>query len=133
MRGVKEMNSGKRISTTAERLKQAIEEKNMRQADLARISEVDKGAISSYLSGKYEPKDKTTYKLAKALDVSEMWLWGYDVPKQRTQEQKNNDTLSDIVVRLRTDEDFFNVVNIINLLDDDKLKLAKQVLDAFEK
>lgn len=127
------MNSGKRVSTTAERLKQAMEERMMRQADLSRISGVDKGAISSYLSGKYEPKDKTTYKLAKALDVSEMWLWGYDVPKQRTQEQKNNDTLSDIIVRLRTDEVFFGVVESLNALDAEKLELAKQVLNAFEK
>ena len=67
--------------------------------------------------------------MARALGVSEMWLWGYDCPKERPIEQKNNDVLSDIVVKLRTDQDFFSVVHSIYMLDAEKIKK----LDAFLK
>ena len=70
-------------STTSERLKQAMDKANMKQADLARATGLAKGGISNYVTGKYEPKSDVISKLAKALNVSEMWLWGYDVPMER--------------------------------------------------
>ena len=94
----------------AERLREAMNEAGKKQADLVRETGIDKGALSSYLSGKYEPKQKAIGALARALGVSEMWLWGYDVPKIRTAEQKKNDTLVDVVSKLRNDPDFFDVV-----------------------
>ena len=93
-----------------ERLREAMNDTGKKQADLARETGIDKGAISSYLSGKYEPKQKAIGALARALGVSEMWLWGYDVPKVRTAEQKKNDTLVDVVSKLRSDPDFCDVV-----------------------
>ena len=78
----------KRNSTTPERLREAMAVADKKQADLARETGLDKGAISSYLSGRYEPKSKAIAALARALDVSEMWLWGYNVPKERSAEQK---------------------------------------------
>ena len=55
----------------------------MKQADLARATGLGKGGISNYVTGRYEPKSDIISKLAKALGVSEMWLWGYDGPKER--------------------------------------------------
>ena len=127
------MENGKRKATTAERLKEALAESGKRQADLARETGVDKGALSSYLSGKYEPKQKTIGKLAVALNVSELWLWGYDIPKERTQAQKKNDTLADIVIRMRSDEDFLSIVEKLNKLDADQLKSVEGLLVAFLK
>ena len=92
------------------RLREAMDDAGKKQADLVRETGIDKGALSSYLSGKYEPKQKAIGALARALGVSEMWLWGYDVPKVRTAEQKKNDTLVDVVSKLRSDPDFFDVV-----------------------
>ena len=82
--------------SVAERLKEAMEAKGMKQIDVVNASGIDRGALSCYLSGKYEPKQLAINKLAAVLDVSEMWLWGYDVPKERSQEQKNNDAIADI-------------------------------------
>lgn len=45
--------------------------------------DLDNGALSSYISGKYEPKQTNIYKIAKALDVNEAWLMGHDVPMER--------------------------------------------------
>lgn len=92
------------------RLREAMDEKGKRQADLVRETGLDRGSISSYLSGKYEPKQKAIYKLARALDVSEAWLLGYDVPMSRTDDQKKNDQLAQLVAYMRKDPAFFDVV-----------------------
>lgn len=111
-----------RIDTTANRLRVAMEEAGKRQVDLVRETGIDKGALSNYLKGRYEPKQDVVYKLAVALGVSEMWLWGYDCPKERTQQQKSNDLLAEIVVRMRTDKAFFDAVSSIYRLDSSKLE-----------
>ena len=117
------MSGFERVDTTANRLKKAMQESGKRQADLVRETGIDKGALSHYLKGKYEPKQDVVYKLAKALDVSEMWLWGYACSSERTIEQKNNDILSDIIVRLRKDEVFFDAVkSLYEINNDEKLK-----------
>ena len=43
-----------------------------------------KSLLSQYVSGAFEPKQKNLTILAQALDVSEVWLMGYDVPMERT-------------------------------------------------
>lgn len=72
-----------KVSSTSERLQEAMRSARMKQADLARATGLSKGGISNYVTGRYEPKSDIISKLAKALGVSEMWLWGYDVPKER--------------------------------------------------
>ena len=77
------MSSWSKTSSTSARLKEAMLSRNMKQADLARITGLAKGGISNYVTGRYEPKSDVISKLAKALNCSEMWLWGYDVPMER--------------------------------------------------
>ena len=88
-----------RNDTTANRLRIALDNSRMKQADLSRETGIDRGALSHYLKGRYEPKLDAISKLAKSLNVSEMWLWGYDVPMERHSEQKEkpiaNDGLSE--------------------------------------
>lgn len=100
-----------------------------KQVDLVRETGIDKGSISNYLSGRYEPKQEAIRRLAVALDVSEMWLWGYDVPMKRPEEQKNNDAISDIVARLRDDIKFLTVVKKIYDFDADKLDGLMRLLN----
>lgn len=111
-----------RIDSTANRIRIAMEEAGKRQVDLVRETGIDKGALSNYLKGRYEPKQDVVYKLAVALGVSEMWLWGYDCKKERTIEQKNNDLLAEIVVRMRNDQAFFDAVSSLYKLDENKLE-----------
>lgn len=98
-----------RVATTADRLKEAMDLAGKKQADLVRETGLNRGTISRYLSGEMEPRQKATHKLAVALGVSEMWLWGYDVPDTRTETQKKNDQLAQLVVRLRKNPDLFDV------------------------
>lgn len=117
-----------RISTTPERLREAMTITGKKQADLVRETGIDKGSISNYLSGRYEPKQEAIYKLAIALNVSEMWLWGYDTPMERPKAQKNNDAISDIVLKMRSDEEFLSIVLQISKLDSEKWKSLSALL-----
>lgn len=123
------MNGLVRTASPADRIRTAMTDKGLKQVDLVNATGLDKGQVSSYLSGKYEPKQIAINKLAVALDVSEMWLWGYDVAKERSQKQKNNDAIADIVVKLRTDEKFLQAVKRIYEFDSDKLDSFLNLID----
>lgn len=69
--------------TISDRIKEGLQIRNMKQVELVEKTGIGKGALSSYISGKYNPKQNNIYKIAKALDVNEAWLMGYDVPMER--------------------------------------------------
>lgn len=71
------------MSTFAERLDKALRLRKMKPADLARATGLTEGQISAYRKGTYEAKQKSIYLIAKALNVSEPWLMGYDVNIER--------------------------------------------------
>lgn len=123
----------KQQATIAQRLREAMELAGKKQADLVRETGLDRGSISSYLSGKYEPKQKAIYKLAQALDVSESWLLGFDVPMHRTVIQKKNDQLAKLIVRLRTDEDFYKTVSALAELNEKQYRGVEQLIAAFDE
>lgn len=55
----------------------------MRQSELCQLTKIPKSAMSQYVKGTFEPKQDRVELLAKALQVSEAWLMGYDVPMER--------------------------------------------------
>lgn len=72
-----------KTSTTSSRLQEIMANQHIKQADLARMTGISRGAVSNYVLGRYEPKSDIINKFATALNCSEMWLWGYDVPMKR--------------------------------------------------
>ena len=124
------MTNEKRQASTAERLREAMAEAGKKQIDLVNETGLQRSAISRYLSGEYEPKQKAINKLAIALNVSEMWLWGFDVPKQRTAGQKKNDDLAQIVVRLRKSPVFYEVVSMLAEVSEEECASLKPLLEA---
>lgn len=68
-------------SNFANRLREALELRNMSAAELSRRSEVPQHMISKYLRGMTEAKSGNLYKLAAVLEVSEPWLMGLDVSR----------------------------------------------------
>lgn len=62
-----------------ERIQQVMEDRQISQADLARITKIRASSISDYLSGKYKPKQDKIALIAEALSVSPGWLMGYDL------------------------------------------------------
>lgn len=120
-------------ATIAVRLKEALAAAGMKQADLVRETGLDRGSVSSYLSGKYEPKQKAIYKMAQALNVNEAWLLGYDVQMARTPESKKNDQLAKLIVKMRTDNDFYNTVAALAALNEKQYRGIKELISAFDE
>ena len=68
------------MDTFKNRFNTIIRLRNIKPIELSEKTGIPKSAISQYMSGLYEPKQKNIYKLCKILDVSEPWLMGLDVP-----------------------------------------------------
>lgn len=75
--------------TFQSRLNQALEIRNMKPVELSQKTGLSKARISQYTNGVYEAKQKALYLLARALNVSEAWLMGHDVPMERLICEKN--------------------------------------------
>ena len=78
-----------KVSNTSERLKQYMSEHHLKQVDILARAEpyckqnnvkMNKSDLSQYVSGKTEPGQDKLFVLARALNVTEAWLIGYDVP-----------------------------------------------------
>lgn len=74
---------GQKEDIFAKRLKEALEIRRMSQAELSRRTKIPAGDISHYLHAHYEAKQNRVMDIADALDVSEAWLMGLDVPMER--------------------------------------------------
>lgn len=85
------------VDTFTNRLNQAMHEQGLRQIDLVKKTKlvmekyiknykgngIDKSLLNKYIKGVAIAKQDKMYILAKALNVSEGWLMGYDVDKDR--------------------------------------------------
>ncbi len=67
----------------AARIKEGMEIRSLKQSELAKMTGISRGTLSSYLSGRYTPKQNNLLLIANALNVSEDWLAGKDVPLSR--------------------------------------------------
>lgn len=77
-----------KLARCSDRISYALRVRNMKQTELCRLTQIPKSAISQYISGAFEPKQDRVYLISRALNVSEAWLMGYDVPMER-QEQNS--------------------------------------------
>lgn len=124
------------------RIAEALRIRNMKQVELAEKTGLSKASINSWLRHRWQPKQDALLKMAKALDVSEMWLAGYDVPMERPVEQKKADVLTDAllsmrndmnisysVVRMSNDEDFKDLVVDITKLNNAHIQAIKAYVD----
>jgi transcriptional regulator with XRE-family HTH domain len=105
---------------TAIRLKKIMEDKNLRQTDILNLAipfcnmynvKMNKSDISQYCAGKTEPNQKKLFVLGKALNVSEAWLMGFDVPMERVQTPGSNEHKTSV---LSSDNEFFINYNKLN-------------------
>lgn len=97
--------------TISNRLKQIMHERGLKQVDILNKTlplqvkhnvRLAKNDLSQYVNGKVEPNQDRIFILAKALDVSEAWLLGYDVPKERIEKEEIKD-VSTIYNQLKED------------------------------
>ena len=90
------------MDSIAKRMKIAMSNLQINQAELVKRTGIGKSSISTYLTGEYEPKQKNLYKIALALNVNEAWLMGFDVPMERQSDASKQMTteLLDLINRL---------------------------------
>lgn len=117
-------------SNTAERLKTIMQERNLKQTDILEKAQpycetygvkLRKNDLSQYVNGKVEPGQKKLSILAKALNVSEAWLMGYNVSIEPSIDQTKNPS-SELTER----EKF---IKKALSLDEEKFKMINEFLD----
>ena len=115
------------------RIREALQIRNMKQVELSEKTGIAKGTINNWLNQRYQPKQKSLLSLAKALDVSEMWLAGFDVPMERPVEQKKSDELAQLIHSMRKDEGLKNLFLSICSLSDDQRKTIESLVNELSK
>ena len=74
----------------AQRIREGLSIRNMLQKDLCENTGIPKSAMSQYCNGAFEPKQDRVSRIAEALNVSEAWLMGYNVPMERDSQRHDS-------------------------------------------
>ena len=116
--------------TKGERIKNLRILKGMSQEELAKRLETTKQTISKYEKNIVTniPSDRIE-AMAKVLESTPEYILGWI----ELTEEKDNEAMSDIIVRMRMDSDFLSVVESLYSLNGEQLKGVKQMLNAFLK
>lgn len=114
--------------TFSKNLSYYMEKSGRSQIEVAEIVGVSKSTFNEWVKGKKYPRIDKIEKLANYFGVLKS-----DLIEERTTEhrkmQEKNDALSDIVIRMQTDEEFAAAVNSLYKLDQKKLSSILTLLD----
>lgn len=117
------------------RLKEAMNQRNMKQSEIVEKTGISKGALSSYISGKYEPKRTNTFLIAKVLNVDPSWLMGYDVPMEPKSSAggMSNMELAALVNKLRKDSELQCALSSFDALSKTNKKIVYDLINALKE
>jgi repressor LexA len=108
-------------------LKYYIEKSGKDRRELAEIWGFPYSTVSEWINGNKYPRIDRIEIMADYFGILKS-----DLIEERTEEyremKKHNDIQTDIVVRMRTDEEFYDVVKRIYELDREKLSSLRQLL-----
>lgn len=111
-------------------LKRLMAEKNISAKELSRRLDFPYTTLLSWLKADNYPRIDKIEAMADYFGVQKSDL----IEQKLTEAQKaGNEALAGIIVRLRMDAGFRQIVETLNTLDADKLKGVQQMLDAFAK
>jgi transcriptional regulator with XRE-family HTH domain len=101
-------------------------ELGLTQEELAeRMGYKSKSTINKIELGINDIPQKKIVKFAEVLHTTPAILMGWDKVQQK------NDELTDLVIRMRTDENFFSLIKGLDKLDDNQLASVKQIVETF--
>lgn len=114
--------------TFQNRLKKALEIREMKPSELAEQSGLSKARISQWVNGKFQPMGDGLYKIAGILHVSESWLMGNDVPMEvdRQALQRKYDA-GKLIEQCYGSKTYELVEQFIKLDEIDQIKVAERV------
>lgn len=106
-----------------DRIKNRREALNLSQDELAkRLGYKSRSSINKIERDASGLPQSKIIQIANALQTTPAYIMGWE------EVQKNNDVLADIIIRMRTDIEFFEVVSQLNNLDPEKLSGIKILL-----
>lgn len=115
------MHIGQRIKERRKALKMSADEMGARLGkDRSTIYRYENGDIENLPLDILEP-------IAEVLQTTPQFLMGWEEVK------KNNDAATDIVVRLRTDKEFYSIVESLHQLSPEQLASVKPILAVLRK
>lgn len=115
------------------RIREALQIRNMKQVELCEKTGIKKSSLNNWLSHRWQPKQDAIMRMARVLDVSEMWLSGYDVPIDRPIEQKKSDELAQLIHSIRSDDDLKSLLLSICSLNPEQRKTIEGVVNELVK
>lgn len=115
------------------RISEALSIRGLKQVDLVEMTGLKKSSISSWIAQSWQPKADALGTMAKALDVSEMWLAGYECPMERPAKQKLHDEISALSEILEDNERLANLMLAIKSLTDTQLDSVENLVSEFAK
>lgn len=111
-------------------LKYYITKSGKDRRELAEIWGFPYSTVTEWINGKKYPRIDRIEIMADYFGIQKSDL----IEEKLTDEQKaGNETLAGIIVRLRMDAGFRQIVETLNTLEAEKLKGVQQMLDAFAK
>lgn len=114
----------------AKNIKYYMDLRGINQKELAEIVGVSAPTVNDWIKAKKYPRIDKIEIMANHFRILKSDLIE-EKSKEHREMQKNNDTLTDIIVRARTDEDFFVLLETINQYDAEKIKMLSAFLKQF--
>ena len=119
------------------RLRKAVENSGYSQTQLCEITGINKGALSSYLSGRYYPKQQAIEKLSEALNVPIFWLMGYDTESEEDSQEENayyiDKEARELAQFLYENPKYKILFDAAKDVSADDLEMVKTIIDKFKK
>jgi transcriptional regulator with XRE-family HTH domain len=109
-----------------------MERAGKNQKEMAAVVGVSAPTFNEWLKGKKFPRIDKIEKLAHYFGILKSDLIEEKTKSQREFQQKNS-TLADITVRMRTDSEFFSLMEGINQLNPEQLASVKQIVSVLLK
>ncbi len=114
----------------AENLTRYVERSGKTQKEIAEYLGVPYSTFNEWTKGKKYPRMDKVEMLANYFSILKS-----DLIEKKTEEhrkmQQINSVLADLTIRMRTDNDFFSVVEGLNQLDTVQLASVKQIVETF--
>ena len=124
------MKGGDVFVNIGEKIKTARIAKGLTQEQLGELLGLQKSAVAKYENGRVvNIKRSTLQKISEVLGIRPAEL----ITDNLQESQKRNDVISDIILKLRTDDDFLSLVKVLYPLEKEQLLSVKQMLSAFLK
>jgi ribosome-binding protein aMBF1 (putative translation factor) len=126
--GGDEMSNIGNKETMSKNLKYYIEKSGKDRKELAKIWGFPYSTVTDWINGKKYPRIDRIEIMADYFGILKSDLIEEKTKEHREMQQKNS-TLADITVRMRTDSEFFNLIEGINQLNPEQLASLKPIVD----